>query len=242
MATAYSDYSIQLQNDLRGTSALDSGGKFLVIQAGLTAKQTLYDPDNGYASLSNPITPTRGRLRFATLSTVDKVDIYGFTGDGCFVVRKNVYPGREAEIFYDPHQSAQTAVIPVLGSDYTAASENDCGLDFPAGALVIPEPFIRVTVNQSSKTIDVGLLSSESGGDADGFLVAASLNATGTIKGSVTGTDTLGALVKEDTNGSTVYVPMGAAIASAVSITFTPSSGTTTGACFIYLPYRRLLN
>lgn len=47
-------------------------------------------------------------------------------------------------------------------------SEFDSGYDLPANALVL-DAFIYVT-DAASGTIDVGLLSSESGGDADGFL------------------------------------------------------------------------
>lgn len=239
--TAYSAYEIQLQNDLRGTSALDTGGKFVICTAGTARKATLYDPANGFASLSNPITPTRGKLTFGTLATVEKVDIYGFTGDGCFIARKNVYPGRESEIYYDPHRVQQVAIIPFYYGDVTVASETDTGLDFVAGQ-VVTDAFLRVITADSTETLDVGLLSSESGGDADGFLALASVGTAGTVKGSLLGTDTLGALLKVDTNGSTVNVPEGHVVATATSIVLTLSTGSDTAEGFVYLPYLNIKN
>lgn len=238
MATAYSDYDIQLQNDPRGTSVIAAGGKFIVLTAGTARRATLYNPDSGYASLSQPVTPTRGKIRFATLSSVEKVDIVGFTPDGCFVARKNIYPGRESEIFYNPHDPNQVAVIPFYWGDVTVASETDTGLDFTAGQVVLPNPFLKVVTADATETIDVGLLSSESGGDADGFLVAPSVGtASATVKGTVNGTDTLGALLKTDTNGSSVLVPEGHVVATAVSIVLTLSTGSDTAEGFVYLPY-----
>jgi len=48
-------------------------------------------------------------------------------------------------------------------------SEYDTGIDLPAGAIV-RDAIIYVGTNVAGSTIDVGMLSSESGGDADGFV------------------------------------------------------------------------
>ena len=242
MATAYSDYDIQLQNDPRGTSVIAAGGKFIVLTAGTARRATLYNPDSNYASLSQPVTPTRGKIRFALLSSVEKVDIVGFTPEGCFVCRKNIYPGRESEIFYNPHDQNQCAVIPYYFGDVTVASETDTGLDFTAGQVVLPNPFLKVVTADATETIDVGLLSSESGGDADGFVAAASVATAGAVVSKAATTATIGALLKEtitDSGAATSSVrhiyPIGA---TAVSVTYTLSSGTTTAKGFFEIPYR----
>lgn len=66
-----------------------------------------------------------------------------------------------------------------------SASEADSGWDLPAKA-VVHHVFVEVTTAEATgatKTLDVGLLSSESGGDADGFLDGVSVATTGLKKG-----------------------------------------------------------
>lgn len=60
-------------------------------------------------------------------------------------------------------------------------SEQDTTWDLPAKALVL-DIWVDVTaaeVTGTTKTLDVGLLSSESGGDADGFIAGLSVASTG---------------------------------------------------------------
>ncbi len=60
-------------------------------------------------------------------------------------------------------------------------AEQDTGIDLPANAFV-SEVLVNVKtaeVTGSTKTINVGILSSESGGDADGFIAGLSVASTG---------------------------------------------------------------
>lgn len=69
----------------------------------------------------------------------------------------------------------------------TTAAETDTGWDLPASSFVI-DAFVKVITAEATgttKTIDVGLKASESGGDADGFLDGVSVAATGLVKGGV---------------------------------------------------------
>lgn len=68
--------------------------------------------------------------------------------------------------------------IAVAAGDWS--SETDSGWDLPAKSMVL-DVFLDVTTGQA-KTVDVGLLSSEAGGDADGFLDAADLTNTGLVR------------------------------------------------------------
>lgn len=66
-------------------------------------------------------------------------------------------------------------------------SEQDSTFDLPAKSVVL-DVFVDVTTAEATgatKTLDVGLLSSESGGDADGFLDGVSVAATGLVRGAV---------------------------------------------------------
>jgi len=100
-------------------------------------------------------------------------------------------------------------------------SENDTAWDLPAKSIV-HDVLLDVTtaeVTATTKTVDIGLLSSESGGDANGFAVAISTAATGLIRPVATLTtgsnevyfsaSTRGALLASFTAGSDVATDVG---------------------------------
>lgn len=71
------------------------------------------------------------------------------------------------------------------------SAEADSGFDLPSTAIV-HEVFVQVVTAESTgstKTLAVGLLSSESGGDADGFLDGVSVASTGIVGGAFTYND-----------------------------------------------------
>lgn len=77
---------------------------------------------------------------------------------------------------------AKIKKIAVTASDGT---EQDSGWDLPAKALVL-DVFVDVTTAESTgttKTLDVGILSSESGGDANGLLDGVSTASTSIVRG-----------------------------------------------------------
>ena len=245
MATQrYNIYELQFgtMHDFAGVPMIaTSGGKIIVTANGSPAKVTLYNADT-FASLANPLTVSYGKVRFATLDTVTSVDLFGFAPGVDYIVRKGVKPGGVREIITDPTRPHQCAVVPFYFGDYTIAAEQDTGLDFTAGQLLLPNPMVRVTTLDATETMDWGLLSSESGGDADGLLVGISVATAVTQPGVLVGTDTLGALLKEDTNGSSVLVPKGYPIASAVSLVLLFSTGTNTADGYFYQPYLNLVH
>jgi hypothetical protein len=232
-------YQLQLQDFARGQPLASAGGAAIICQPGTARKATLFNADTG-AALANPISMTRGNLRFATDIALATVDIYGFAPDGGFFVMRGARPGADPEIPYSMDQVQHTAVIPLAAPDFTAATEGTTGLQFPAGALLSPAAALRVTVLEGSRTIEVGLLSSESGGDADGLLDAVSLAAVGTIAPAVSGTPTLGALLVQNfATTPAVNLPdthaIGPAAARTISATFSASSATAQA--FAVLPY-----
>lgn len=83
-------------------------------------------------------------------------------------------------------------VIRINASDGTG--ENDTGWDLPSTAIVT-KVLVNVKTAEATgttKTIDVGLLSTESGGDADGFLDGIDVSTTGLKGPGVTVTETAG--------------------------------------------------
>lgn len=102
----------------------------------------------------------------------------------------------------------KTKVIAITSTP--TGSEQDTGWDLPAKGVLL-DVFIDVTTAEATggtKTIDVGLLSSESGGDADGFIAALSVSATGVKRGQagvttgVLSSNTRGALLADYTAGT----------------------------------------
>ena len=95
-------------------------------------------------------------------------------------------------------------------ASWLTGSEQDIGLDLPAQSIVLAAFVIVATAEATgtTKTLDVGLLSSESGGDADGFLDGLSVAATGLIFPTLaSGAQTLGALLSVDEGGTGELVP-----------------------------------
>lgn len=221
----------------RPRNAIGTGGGVIVTGSGNARKVTLYNADT-FQALANPVTFTRGRIRFATEDTVSAVALYGFAPTGHPIAMRDVRPGAENEIMVDVMTRTQLAQIPFYSTDYTSTVENDTGLNFPVGCTLLPETVLVVSVVDATETVDIGLLSSESGGDADGLIDGVSVGALGAIVPTVSGTPTLGALLRQNF-GTTpaVEVPRPFSITTAVSITVTPSAGSDTGEYFLCQPY-----
>ena len=127
-----------------------------------------------------------------------------------------------------------------------AAGEIDTGWDFKKGD-VIKSAWVdtqTAEATQATKTVDVGLLSSESGGDADGFLDGVSVAAVGVAAGKATVTTgantkffastTRGALLEDFQAGTDVDKDEGCAYrkehvcdGTAVSLTYTNGGAFT---------------
>lgn len=92
-----------------------------------------------------------------------------------------------------------------------STGEKDTGFDFPTGAIVLGV-WVQISTLEATattKTIDVGLLSSESGGDTDGFIDGLSTAAAGVKQPTITASAvTYGVLLHTDLDGvSNVFEP-----------------------------------
>ena len=130
-------------------------------------------------------------------------------------------------------------------------SETDTSIDLPEGSVIL-DVFLDVETADAGITRDVGLLSTESGGDADGFLDGISVAATGLVHPTLTVTSgsnedyfsaaTFGAFLASFTAGSDVandvgtFAPITHLTDSVVakSISYTASAGADTAAGKIY--------
>lgn len=243
MPQAYSIYEIQLHVDGSEAPSTVAGGTVFVAIAGDAAKQTIYDADTLLA-ISNPITPVRGKIRFAVLASVLTVDLFGIDGAGRAFVKKGAKPGQDTEIYLND-DACQTLIIPFSKTDVTANVEIDTGFDLPVDAIVLPTGLaVDVLTLEASRTLNVGLLASETNGDADGFLAALSLAAAGMTNWAVSGTPTLGALLVQNfATTPAVNVPKQHTVfgSNAKSISYTLSASTANAEGFIYIPFIRPL-
>ena len=129
--------------------------------------------------------------------------------------------------------SAVGALVKIKKIHVTASdgTEQDSTFDLPAHAIVL-DAFVNVTTAESTgttKTLDVGLLSSESGGDADGFLDGVSTAATGLVRGALSITKTVGT---NETYISAVANTFGALLQEVVYELGTDTAGDT-GFCTV---------
>ena len=234
---AYQRYNIQLVDLATGENIITAGGVVQVCTDGSPDKATLTDKDG--AALSNPLALTRGHMEFHVATTVTQVDLFIQCPGGQFVTVYNVKPSGPNEILVDAGNRSQVMVIPFSHADSTAATEKDTGFDLPANSIFLPHPTIRVVDVDATETIDIGTLSTESGGDADGFVATVSVATAGVVKGTVLqGSNTLGALfeVQDSANaGDLTHEAHVTAVATSISYTTTAGSDTVSG--FAFLPY-----
>lgn len=228
-------YDIQLKDAFTGEIIQGSGGMVQVCLAGSPDKLTLYNDDG--TSLANPVSLVRGKLHFAVDADQNTVDLYGISPTGHGFVLRGLKPGGNNEYGINTQQRQTTWVIPFSHADCTDNVEKDSGFDLPVGALVYPQVAIDVVDTDATETVLFGPLSSESGGDADGFGVGLSLATAGTVKATLLNSGvTLGAqLYVQDSANSGDKAPESYVVGTAKSVSYTTSTGTDTGSGFIVL-------
>ena len=244
---------------------------------------TLFSDPHGQSSLTNPISGSsftdfdRAEF-FTTTAAVDIVvrDYGDATADdfgnrcGRYAMMYGVTPRSSNKTLLLPRSSTQRVIkIPFLatGTDSSDTpntwdnAEASCVITAGSSStiklckgLVITDAVLQVTTVDSGTTMDMGLLSSESGGDADGFFDGISMASAGWITADVTKTmgssadyyasTTRGAfLATFSAGGDTSVVTIGqydpknfyadSVVASTVSIT--GSSGINTAVGYAYL-------
>lgn len=235
-------FEVQLYEEgagsMGGAIITSAGGTLQVCTAGSASKATLLDA-NG-ASLANPVSMTYGKAVFYTADSVSSVDIYGIGPKGQWFSMTACKEG-VIEVPIDTQRRDWVAKVPFSIADSTAATEKDTGFDWVAGTLVLPHPSVLVVTSDSGITVEVGTLSSESGGDADGYIDAVSCASAVLVKSTIAnGGNTMGALfeAQDSANAGDLthesHVVTGAA---AKSISYTLSSGADTAVGFALLPY-----
>jgi hypothetical protein len=253
----YRAWNFQIWDCQRNKEVTDDSAQLLVLTAGSPTAPTIYSSADG-TTVSNavrtPRTSVKGWFKFWTPKSVSSVDLVLMTskGEAYFYEDVSYNVGR---LNIDPFNRNHVLVLPFGASDNT---EVDTGLDLPVANLVVKDAHLVVTTVDATETIEVGILASESGGDADGFIDAVSVATAGYVNmfPVVTGGTNIDYL--DHTVGYGVFLKQGIAGADAVatvggwakrhyrtdgtakSISYTGSSGSDTAAGYIYLDYLRM--
>jgi hypothetical protein len=173
------EWEFALWDSQRKISIDDDSGQLLVLTAGAPTAPARYS-DNIGTSVSNPVrTPltfSNGRVKFWLDKSVTSVDLSFTTAKGHAYFYEDVaYSQHRLDV--DPFKREHLLVIPFGANDN---SELSTGITLIAG-LLVQNAFIKVVTTDSGETIDVGILSSETNGDADGFVLATSVATAGYV-------------------------------------------------------------
>ena len=261
-------FSIQLADHVTRSVIQTSGGFCYVATAGASSKIAIATTATGAAATSNnPIALTNGKIEFWTANTVTSVDLYVQCPGGEFLVAKTITPSGPNELYVDTNQKHQTYIIPFDIADTTAATETDTGFNLMQNAAVLPDGLgVHVVTVDATESMDVGLLASETGGDANGLIAVALTSAAGMVPAAVgynigsnsiywdqtggTGEHTYGAMMAPastlaaaaegtdvDTEGQGFNIlSPHVGDGTAESISYTLTAGTDTAIGFIVLP------
>lgn len=236
----------------------DDSGKIMILTEDTPDSPSVYTNAQGTALTETAgiavLTFTNGQVRFWTDQSVTALDISGITSDGRTFAMNSVTPSQQM-IQVNPLNAHQLLVVPFGVSDNV---ETDTGIDLPANCLITADDIkLRVTTVDATETVDVGLLSSESGGDANGFIAAGSVATAGFVEllPQITGgtnidyvsTNYIGALAATSIAGADAVATVGGFTpkvyrtdGTAKSITYTGSAGSDTAAGYLYISFRKL--
>lgn len=227
--------------DENGRHIMASGGMVMVCAEGSPDKVSIFDDQQ--VAASNPKAMNRGSFYCQVAKAVRKVDVFIYSPTGHCIPIKSLTPGDRQHVRVDTKELSGDWIIPFSHADSTDAVEKDSGVDLPTGALVDPMGLaIDVVDADATETISVGILSTEPSGDADGFVVTASIATAGVVRVAPTaaGPDALGVLLKtlDSANAGDDFPADHVVLSTSRSLSYTTSAGTDSGAGYIRLPVK----
>lgn len=239
--------------DARNSEQITSGVLVFVYNAGTKTLSTIYSSESRVAK-TNPIS----RSQFGTDQKVSfwsaqtSVDIFIADDKGNVSFIPSVTP-TDHTLKLDRAGVNKCMIAPFTFNNNV---ETDTGLDFPLNSW-IHSAMVETVDTDATETIDVGLLSSETAGDANGILAAVPISsAVFTKPWTVTDTTTedyvttpyWGALMGLGSAGTSAANDFGQpggvghviSGSNAKSLTYTCSAGSDTATGYIYVFFRHL--
>lgn len=254
-----------------GTMALErvtSGITFKVLAVGADTAETL-TYYGGTTSLTNPVTTANfasatvcdDKVAFRTDPTDSSDDTYVDlivvdTAGGYTAFVEDFSPYDHSIVIDERPNIVHHGVIWFAPNNN---SEADTGIDFDYDTRILNVSVEVVTID-ATETLDVGLLSSETSGDANGLVAAASVAVAtyldackptitaGTAETYVSTASVVGALMGKSLAGANTATDEGSAYcwghdivgANAKSLTYTGSAGSNTAAGYIHYDFIRM--
>lgn len=169
-------YFAEVRDEI-GRTINDATVQVFVYDTGTKSLSTIYS-DAALTAKSNPVSVTQfntdNMVDFYSTATSHDVLVATTTGE------VHLFSGmtkNDHSIIVNKNQTLKHLIISFSG---TATTEQDTGFDLPLNAIVL-DAILEVTTAAASQTINIGLSSGETAGDADGFLAAAASSATGFV-------------------------------------------------------------
>lgn len=219
-----------LSDGLTGNGNVNGGMVFSTLSA--PVKELLFNKLG--VAIANPAPLLNGGATVYINNLVDLVDLYILAPSGQFITMKQVSSDGIADVICDRTNRQPVYVIPFSKVDYAAATETSTGyvLKTDGNLSVGVDAAIQVNTLEAAKTISVGTLSTEGGGNATGFINAISLAAATTVNAQSQATITRGALLGAGTLDKGYAVTL--QVARTISLTL--SAATTVADGYIILP------
>lgn len=235
----------------------DVSGWLIVMTANTPDSPTVYTTQGGDTlTLTNSVAIlpiANGGRQFYLDNSITSIDVSYMTANGeCGFIR-GATPSQHM-LYVNSMAPYYKFIMPIQPN---AASEVDTGIELPADLKVL-DAGVRVTALDATETIDFGLLSSESGGDANGFLALATVAALGLVTTNPTVTvgsnETfmaacpIGALLGTFLAGTDLATNVGTFVRDhyitdgvAKTLTYTGSAGSDTAKGYVSLDYQKVL-
>lgn len=210
-------------------------GIFTASQVLSCAKERVFNK-NGQV-INNPVSFVTGGAEFFVGDQVQSLDLYIQSPTGHFVVKRDIKPEDTGSYTIDTSVRHTMMQIPFHAVDYTAAAEVSTGFVEPSNAIMLLNPSVRVLTLQAARSIEVGGLSSETNGDADGYIDGVSLATAGVVKATVlNGANTMGAYFEVQDSANAGDINSEGRVSQPNTITITTLAGTTTAEGWANLP------
>jgi len=179
---AQSGYNWQIYVEDENGAILTSSTEVWVFAVDGESTATIYSDRRLGTVTTNPVVPdnTTGKVSFWISTATTALDIVVRNNDtdkGPCVARRASFARTDKRIKCFRNGAIKLLVIRLAGTA-NDVTEKDTGIDLPDNAIVYHAALITREGN-TSQTTDVGILSSETGGDANGYCAAADTSAAG---------------------------------------------------------------
>jgi len=200
------EFTVRDQNDL----VVEAECAYAVCTAGTCSLATILEDDSATAK-TNPVTYTTfaadNCIVFWTAASISTVDVHLWSRAGGNASVYN-WGDEHKTITVDNSNGMKMAIVPISCLSSDAATSVDTTFDFPYGAIPTDVTLFVQSAAPGSGSLNVGLATTESGGDVNGFLVSVSTATAGYVANMatlITGSAVSNSAITLDTLGLLIH-------------------------------------